>query len=277
MKQRLELMTLKPVMCLGAAMTTDNRARAANYYDLNPHSPNDVPFYKGKIPSPDAHVLELGCGTGRVLLQLVESSGYIHGIDSYEAMFAICQSKLKEAGIPSSKADVEREDITNFDLGRTFDLIIAPFRVFQNLETDMQVDGLFRCVRKHLSPSGLCILNVFKPNRDSNALRREWCTGEENFSWETFVEGARITCHDRRPRMDSDNLVLYPELIYRRYEGGVLKDETVLKIVMRCYYPEEFEQIILDHGFRIVDHWGGYEGEPYGEGPELVVQFADGT
>jgi len=106
-------------------------------------------------------------------------------------------------------------------------------------------------------------------------LRREWCTEDEKLAWETFVGGARITCYDRRPRIDPDNLVLYPELVYRRYEGDVLKDETVLKIAMKCYYPEEFEKLILDRGFRIVDRWGGYAGERYGEGPELVVQFAD--
>jgi SAM-dependent methyltransferase len=258
-------------------MTIDIRAEAASYYDLNPNAPNDVPFYKGKIPSPAAQVLELGCGTGRVLLPLAESCSYIHGIDLSDAMLAICQTKLQQAGIPSSKAKVEVGDITNFDLGRRFDLIIAPYRVLQNLETTTQVDGLFRCVRKHLSPAGTCILNVFKPNRAPEALRREWCTEEESFAWETFVEGTRISCHDRRPRMDPDNLVLYPELIYRRYEGEVLTGEAVLKIAMQCYYPEEFDKIILGHGFRIVDRWGGYEGEPYGEGPELVVQFTHGT
>ncbi len=77
--------------------------------------------------------------------------------------------------------------------------------------------------------------------------------------------------------MDPGKLVLYPELIYRRYEGEVLQGEAVLKIAMRCYYPEELEQIILGHGFRIVDRWGGYAGEPYGKGPELVVQFTHGT
>ena len=48
-----------------------------------------------------------------------------------------------------------------------------------------------------------------------------------------------LTLHDRRPRMDRERLVLYPELIYRRYRDDVLVDEAVLKIAMRCYYPEE--------------------------------------
>lgn len=90
------------------------------------------------------------------------------------------------------------------------------------------------------------------------------------------MEGKRVTCHDRRPRMDPDNMVLYPELIYRRYRDRALVDETVLKIAMRCYYPEEYERLITGQGFRVIRQWGGYQGEPYGQGPELVVQFTQG-
>ena len=52
-------------------------------------------------------------------------------------------------------------------------------------------------------------------------------------------------------------------------------EATVLKLVMRYYYPEQFEEIVLKHGFRIVNRRGGYKGERYGEGPELVLQFRD--
>ena len=46
---------------------------------------------------------------------------------------------------------------------------------------------------------------------------------------------------------------------------------------MRCYYPDEFEQLINGHGFEIVQRWGGYAGEIYGEGPELVIEFREGS
>ena len=62
-------------------MPRDPRARAAQYYDANPVFPNDIPFYRGRIPSLRAKVLELGCGTGRVLVSLLDRCGYIHGID----------------------------------------------------------------------------------------------------------------------------------------------------------------------------------------------------
>ena len=256
-------------------MAVDIRAAAAKYYDANPYIPDDIPFYKALIPAPETYVLELGCGTGRVLLPLAEPCGYIHGIDASEAMLSVCRMKLHSAGIPSSRARVEVGDITNFDLGRTFPMIIAPFRVFQNLGADAEVDGLFRCVRQHLSPGGTCILNAFNPYRDAETLRREWCTDAEMFCWEVAAEGGRVSCHERRPRMDAEKLILYPELIYRRYQREALTEEAVLQIAMRCYYPDAFEELIVGHGFQVIKRWGGYAGELYGGGPELVIQFSD--
>jgi len=74
----------------------DARNRAAEYYDANPVFPNDVPFYLARIPSPRARILELGCGTGRVLDSLVGACGYIHGIDHSEEMLARCLAKGPE-------------------------------------------------------------------------------------------------------------------------------------------------------------------------------------
>ena len=75
---------------------------------------------------------------------------------------------------------------------------------------------------------------------------------------------------------DIDKQVVYPELIYRVYTGSMLEKETILKIVMRFYYPQQFEKLIVDHGFKIRNHWGGYAGEPYGGGSELVIEFGHG-
>jgi SAM-dependent methyltransferase len=185
-------------------MLVDLRETAAPYYDLNPTIPEDVAFYRALLPSADAVVLELGCGTGRVLRPLAESCGFIHGIDASEAMLAICRQKLDAAVIPPTKAQVAVGDITNFHLGRTFDLIIAPYRVFQLLDTDTQVDGLFRCVRAHLASGGTCILNAVHPGQDPERLRGEWCTQAELPRWEvTVVDG-----HEVLGRVEADDRAL---------------------------------------------------------------------
>ncbi len=250
----------------------DIREEAARYYDLNSDFPDDIPFYKRLIPA-GANVLELGCGTGRITLELAEQCGFIQGIDLSEAMLDICRKRLAQAQFPPTKVQVLQGDISDFALGRTFDWIIAPFRVLQNLESDEQVDGLFQCIRSHLAPGGHCVLNVFHPYRDPDGLRASWVNHEEVFYWENALGEDTVVCYGHNARMDADRLVLYPELIYRRFLNGEKLDEAVLKIVMRCYYPDSFVELVSAHGFEIVGRWGGYHGEPYGSGPELVLEF----
>ena len=254
-------------------MPVDFRKEVAEYYDHSTKQPDDIGFYQSILPSPDSTVLELGCGTGRVLVPLVEHCSYIHGIDISEAMLTLCRKKLQALSASKKRCIVQPGDITDLNLGRSFDLITAPFRVFQNLETDEEVDGFFQTVRTHLAPGGTCILNVFRPFLDKKAMATQWTSDEEILSWEAPIEGGRVTCHDRRKRIDPEMQVAYTDLVYRRYRGEKLEDEAVLNLLMRYYYADEFVEMIENHGFRIFNRWGGYKGEPYGEGPELVVQF----
>jgi len=254
-------------------MTLDLRAEAARYYDLNPNPPVDVPFYLDRLPGQTARVLELGCGTGRVSIPLARACRFLHGLDRSDAMLALCREKIARSEFGPDRIVVEHGDITDFDLGSAFDLIIAPFRVIQNLETDTQLDGLFRCIHKHTAPNGRCILNVFHPNRPSDELLRTWVNEEERLAWQVSRGQERITCHDCRRRLVEDPLVLYPDLIYRRWRGDKLVEEVVLHIPMRVFYPDEFVDRIRSAGFTITGTWGGYAGEPYGQGNELVVAF----
>ncbi len=255
-------------------MKLDLRIKAARYYDLNPNALADVTFYIDHLPSSNARVLELGCGTGRVSIPLAQSCGFLQGLDLSDAMLQLCREKIAKVELGPDRIVVEHGDITDFDLGSSFDLIIAPFRVIQNLETDAQLEGLFRCIHKHLTPEGRCILNVFHPNRPREELLRTWVTDEEQFAWEVERGGERMTCHDARRRLVEDPLVLYPELIYRRWRADEMVDEVVLPIPMRVFYPDEFLDMIRSAGFPITGKWGGYAGEPYGQGNELVVEFA---
>jgi SAM-dependent methyltransferase len=249
------------------------RAEAAKYYDVNPTIPDDIAFYQARLPSPDAAVLELGCGTGRVLLPLAGACGFIQGIDRSPAMLAQCLRKLQAAGIPPTQAHVVLGDITDFALGRAFDLIIAPYRVVQLLDTAAQVDGLFRCVRTHLAPGGTCIVNVFHPPEGFAGVQQAWESRTARGRWEVTVDGVRLRCEERWLRLDPEKHALYLELRYRRYVDDAWVEDAVLQIPRRCYTPDAFEQVIRAHGFRIMQRWGGYAGERYGEGPELVIQF----
>ncbi len=260
-------------------MTNDYRHDAARYYDKYcAPPPGDVAFYRARIPKPNARVLELGCGTGRVLVPLIEHCSYVHGLDLSPGMLEICQAKLDAANVPADRASVELADITDFDLtGRMakFDLITAPFRVMQNVETDEQVAGLMRCIVRHLAPGGRAVLNTFRPRTDPAGVKALWDsrTGKEPTRTISESDG-RVELFEHCTRYADNPLRVYPILSYRRFDAqGNQVDEAALDIVMRVWYGDELLDLIGSNGFEVIEKWGDYEGEPWGEGTEQVVVF----
>jgi SAM-dependent methyltransferase len=262
---------------MSQALQHDPREGNAVYYDLDTSPLSDVPFYLRNLDK-NTSVLELGCGTGRVLIPLAAHCKEIVGVDYSAGMIERCRLKLAESRQNRANVTLTVGDITTLDLRRRFDLIIAPYRVMQALETDDEVDGFFGTLRKHLAPSGACILNVFNPNRDKEELKRSWCNPGEELCWEKALsDGTRVVHSEWYESMDSEKMVLYPRLIYRKYKGDELLEEFVQRIKMRCYYPDEFKALIEEHGFQITASWGGYEGQAYGAGKELVLKFSLST
>jgi ubiquinone/menaquinone biosynthesis C-methylase UbiE len=251
----------------------DPRKGNAQYYDLEENPLDDAPFYLARADK-EKSVLELGVGTGRVLIPLAPRCKEILGIDYSSDMIDRCRSKIK--ALPSdARAEAEVGDITNLNLHRAFDLIIAPYRVIQALESDRDLDGFFETIRRHLSPNGTAIINAFHPKSGKDELRKNWRQPNESLCWQKVLpDGTRVVHSEWYEKMDPERMVLYPQLIYRKYQGDELLEEFIQPIKMRCHYPDEFRNLVESRGFQIRNSWGGYGGEAYGQGRELVIEFS---
>jgi len=79
-------------------------------------------------------ILELGCGTGRVLLPLARAGYEITGIDLSVGMLERCRARLQsEPPEVRDRVRLVAADMTSFDLGRRFATILCPFAGFQQL------------------------------------------------------------------------------------------------------------------------------------------------
>ena len=258
-------------------MDYDCRQQAAEYYDrFSDPGWDDIGFYQNLLPQTGGRVFELGCGTGRVLVPMTRHAAYIHGLDLSPAMLAICTRKLSETNISPERAQAERGDITSFDLTDrmpAFDMVTAPFRVMQNLETDEQVDGMMRCIKQHLAPGGLTILNTFMPRGGIDELKAFWPARDGSQPcWEKSDGDQTVTMSDDCTRFQCNPTIVYPKLIYRRYNrAGNQIEEAHMDIAMRVWQPNELLDLAKRHGFEVTQRHGGYEGEAWGEGSELVV------
>lgn len=236
---------------------------------------DDIDFYKSFITESVKSVLELGCGSGRVLIPLAKMGINITGIDISGSMQEECRSKIKKEGL-NRTAKVIRGDIRNFRLYDKFDLITAPFRVIQAIETLEGFQHCLKCVNEHLKDDGFCIVGAFKPKLSKEQMAISWINEQPLFSKEIVdpATGYTVKAFAERMKMDAEKQVLYPAIIYKIYSDGKLIDELNQNIVMKYYYADEFEKIISEAGFRVLAKYGGYHGETYGEGNELIIKFS---
>lgn len=105
-------------------------------------------FCAGLI-EPGAHVLDAGCGTGRVATELARRGFDCVGVDLSESMLA-------EARAAAPELEWVQADLTTFDLDRTFDLVVAAGNVIPLLEAGSEPAAVAR-LAAHVRPGGLLV------------------------------------------------------------------------------------------------------------------------
>jgi len=138
----------------------------AELYDHIPlyNSRPDIEFYAGLCRDAGA-ALELGCGTGRILIPAARAGCRITGLDQSAGMLARCRAKM-DALPPGVREGISlvQADMMAFHLSRKFPLAIAPFRPIQHLTAVADQLAFLHCVREHLAPGGRLVFDVFNPN-----------------------------------------------------------------------------------------------------------------
>jgi SAM-dependent methyltransferase len=125
------------------------------------HLDHDLDFYLALARSARGPVLDLCCGTGRVLLPCLKAGAEVDGVDLSPALLATASAKAAALGFSPR---LEVGNMNNFRLGRQYALVIIPFNAFvHNLTTEDQISTL-ECCREHLLPGGLLAFDTYFPS-----------------------------------------------------------------------------------------------------------------
>jgi SAM-dependent methyltransferase len=112
----------------------------------------DVAFWRKLAQQTRGRVLELGCGTGRLLQPLARADVNGVGVDRSAPMLAHARTRLRRSRLT---AGLVRGDITTLPFGnRAFDLIIAPYGMLQSLLSDALVSRTLDEAARVLAPGG---------------------------------------------------------------------------------------------------------------------------
>jgi SAM-dependent methyltransferase len=123
----------------------------------------DVEFYLDCARQYGSPILEIGAGTGRILIPLAAAGHELVGLDISAAMLAVAATKLKAQADVAGRTQLIEADMTDFDLQRHFPMIIVAARSFQHLLTPNEQRQALGCIHRHLVPGGHLVLDLFDP------------------------------------------------------------------------------------------------------------------
>jgi SAM-dependent methyltransferase len=131
-------------------------------YDLvGKDIPYGLDFYVALARQANGPVLDIACGTGRILLPCLRAGVDIEGLDLFEPMLKTLRAKAAALGLSPR---LHQADMSDFSLPRRFALVMIPFNAFiHNMTQDSQIRCLQLC-REHLLSGGMLAFDTFFPS-----------------------------------------------------------------------------------------------------------------
>ena len=248
---------------------SDPYAPIADIYDFSYSDfDEDVGFYENLALAADSPILELGAGTGRVALALAEAGYAVTGIDTSETMLTQARRKLAAAKLPrGASLELVSADMTTFDLGRKFGLILVAANTLQHLLTTAQLTACFARVRAHLEVGGIFACSV------RSAASVDWDEGQSPL----LLDWTRVSPETGETVMkmiaghaDQARQVRRWTYVYDRVSSDGQVRRAVFVTDLRYSSQGELTLLLQQSGLRVTHVYGDYDLSPVGQGEDLV-------
>ena len=221
----------------------------SEFYDLYVRSFNsDFDFYRSFCHKTD-RILEVGCGTGRILNILLQEDCTVTGIDISEEMLTKAGEKYHTA-VQEGRLTLLNHNFLNHKLNAGFDRILLSFYTF-NYILD-QPKQFLKSLIHSFNSGGVLLMDVFYPTPlFNNSIDGVWLEKEYN------IDGRVIKIHDCR--------TMNKDIEHRQQVFIIDGTETKIDTKRRYYSPSVLREILHDTGIGDVKFAHGYEYQKFQE------------
>lgn len=203
---------------------------------------DDVGWYRLQCQRHGSRVLELGCGTGRVMLPLLAEGIDIIGVDRSLPMLQRLRAEAQSLGLAPTVAQMDLQAVA---LDATFDVILAPYSLVTYLPGKHDLNQWAASIATLLADGGALVLDAFvpRPVRTATTFQPDYV---RPFGDGTLERAKRVQAlADGRNRIE------------RRYrlidtDGGVREEFTTVDCI-RPRTPADLAGALLQAGLRIED------------------------
>ena len=234
------------------------------------HSLNneDLAFWLDLAAQQPGQILELGCGTGRVLIPLARAGHTVIGLDNDSGMLGFLMARLPAELLQAVL--LIQADFTRFHLARTFGLILLPCNTYSTLSS-LERQAVLTCARAHLRAGGVFAISLPNPDWLRSLPSRSDAELEEVFPHPIDGEPVQVSSAWQRTRSHNR-----PEFILDWHYDHLKPDGSVERLSVRLrhdltpavHYLEE----IRAAGFERVQSFGGFDRQAFTpDSPEWII------
>jgi SAM-dependent methyltransferase len=219
--------------------------------------PYGLDFYVGLAKEAKGPVLDIACGTGRILLPCLQAGVDIEGLDLFEPMLKTLRAKGAALGLSPK---LHQADMSDFSLARKFALVMIPFNAFiHNMTQETQLRCLNLC-REHLLPGGRLVFDTFFPALEFVSAPAGTRVLEGEFPHP--VTGRTMRMYDTR------TVDRVEQLFHSLNEIEEVAADGSVKVIHRAldhsrfFYKHEMELLLRIAGFSHWEIYGEFDGSP---------------
>ena len=224
----------------------------------------DIAFWRTFAAGVDGRSLELGTGTGRVLVPLTRGGSRVFGIDLSEPMLDRARRRLKRARLPVRLA---RGDIRALPYrSSSFAAVMAPYGIIQSLTSDADLAAALGEAARVLKKGGRLAIDLVPdlPAWSEYSRHQSLKGRRSNGAVISLVESVR---QDRRKRLT----IFDQEFTERR---GRARQVRRFSLTFRTLPVPEMAARIEQAGFRMEAALGDYDGRPWDMRAEVWILIA---
>jgi ubiquinone/menaquinone biosynthesis C-methylase UbiE len=239
----------------------------APFYDIE-HAQfgEDLDMYRNFAELCGGKILELACGSGRLLLPLAREGYMLTGVDTSAAMLELAHQALEEAGV-SARCQLVQQDMCLLDLPEKYRLAMIALGSFGHIITRARQQQALAAIRRHLSTGATFILDL----SNDDARYMEHLSGQilHRGTWQQ-KDGSYVT-HFLTPASSTTHHLLELTHFYEVYRQGEAVRRTVSQTGLYLFERSEVELLLEQAGFQIKNIYGNYDFGPCEhESPRMI-------
>lgn len=212
------------------------------YNSTKPKAPDaEVDFYKHLCRSVKGKILEAMCGSGRLLIPLLQQGLIVEGVDNSQAMLESCRERC---AVENLQPILYKQSLEQLNLEQQYGAIIIAVGSFQLLSDRQQALHSLRLLHDHLMPGGFLLLDFFVPT-DFLALQED-CFSTERHAHNSDGSIIHLTT-DFTMHAREQYCTMYSR--YQKIIRGLIIDCEDEELSLRWYYPEQMMQLLIEAGF----------------------------